>query len=109
MNYLLALGLFDGHNFWDLPLIVADMHIRYLKPIELTDSVVVAMGVTRIGNKSLLLECEITNEDGSVVYATVENTMVAYDYRAKTTVSVSDELREVFGKYEGKSFKKEEN
>jgi acyl-CoA thioester hydrolase len=108
MNYLLKLGLFDGHHFWDLPLIVADMHVRYLAPIELTDSVVVSLGVTRIGNKSLLLECEIASDDGSVVYATAENTMVAYDYRTKTAVPVSDELREVFGKFEGKSFKKEE-
>ncbi len=107
MNYLLKLGLFDGHNFWDLPLIVADMHVRYLKPIEMTSSVVVSLGVTHIGNKSLLLECQIASEDGSEVYATAENTMVAYDYRTKTTVPVSDELRAIFGKYEGKSFKKE--
>ena len=107
MNYLLELGLFDGHSFWNLPLIVADMHIRYLKPIEMTDKVVVSMGVTRIGNKSLLLECEIANQDGSIVFATAENTMVAYDYHSKSAIPVSEELREIFGKYEGKSFKKE--
>jgi acyl-CoA thioester hydrolase len=108
MNYLLKLGLFDGHSFWDLPLIVADMHVTFLKPIEMTDSVVVSMGVTRIGNKSLLLECELASEDGAVVYATAENTMVAYDYRTKTAVPVSDELREIFEKFEGKSFRKED-
>ncbi len=108
MNYLLKLGLFDGHSFWDLPLIVADMHVRFIKPIEMTDSVVVSMGVTRIGNKSLLLECEIASEDGLVVYATAENTLVAYDYRTKTAVPVSEELREIFGKFEGKSFRKED-
>ena len=107
MNYLMALGLFDGHNFSDLPFIVADMHIRFIKPIELTDSVVVSVGVTRIGNKSLLLECEIASADGATVYATAENTLVAYDYHTKSSIPVSDELREIFGKYEGKSFKKE--
>jgi acyl-CoA thioester hydrolase len=107
MNYLLDLGLFDGHSFWDLPLIVADMHIRFVKPIEMTDDVVVSMGVTRIGNKSLLLECEIASPDGNTVYATAENTMVAYDYHTKSAIHVSDELRKIFGKYEGKSFKKE--
>jgi len=74
----------------------------------MTDSVVVSMGVTRIGNKSLLLECEIASEDGLVVYATAENTLVAYDYRTKTAVPVSEELREIFGKFEGKSFRKED-
>jgi len=108
MNYLLKLGLFDGHSFWDLPLIVADMHVRFIKPIEMTDDVVVGMGVTHIGTKSLLLECEITNADGSVVFATAENTMVAYDYRTKKAIPVSDELREIFGNFEGKSFKKED-
>jgi len=107
MNYLLDLGLFDGHSFWDLPLIVADMHIRFVKPIEMTDDVVVSMGVTRIGNKSLLLECQIASPDGNTVYATAENTMVAYDYHTNSAIPVSDELREIFGKYEGKSFKKE--
>ncbi len=107
MNYLLELGLFDGHSFWSLPLIVADMHIRFLKPIEMTDNVVVSLGVTRIGNKSLLLECEIASADGATVYATAENTMVAYDYRSKTAVPVSDELRAVFSKYEGRPFPKE--
>ena len=108
MNYLLELGLFDGHSFWELPLIVADIHCRYLKPIEMRDTVIVSIGVTQIGNKSLLLECEITGEGGEPVYATAENTMVAYDYHTKSAIPVSDELREIFGKYEGKSFKKGE-
>lgn len=108
INYLMELGIFDGHSFWEFPLIVADIHIRYLKPIELQGEVIVSIGVTHIGNKSLLFECEITGKDGEPVYATVRNTMVAYDYHAQATIPVSDEFREKISRYEGKSFMKGE-
>ena len=108
MNYLMEVGIFDGHSFWDLPLIVGDIHVRYIKPIEMTDKVVVAIGVTHIGNKSLLLECEITGEGGNPLFAIAENTLVAYDYRTKSAVPVSDEMRTQFERYEGKPFKKGE-
>jgi acyl-CoA thioester hydrolase len=108
MNYLMDVGIFDGHSFWDLPLIVGDVHVRYLRPIEMTDKVIVSIGVTRIGTKSVLLECEITGEGGDPLFATAENTLVAYDYRTKSAVPVTDELRAQFERYEGKSFKKGE-
>lgn len=108
MNYLMAVGIFDGHSFSDLPLIVGDVHVRYIKPIEMTDKVVVSIGVTRIGTKSMLLECEVTGEGGSPLFAIGENTLVAYDYHTKSAVPVSDEMRAQFELYEGKPFKKGE-
>jgi acyl-CoA thioester hydrolase len=106
MAYLVEVGIFDGISFWDLPLIVADIHCRYLVPIQPNDKVVVSIGATKIGNKSLTLECEITGENGRPVFATAENIMVAYDYRTKSAIPVSDELRLRFGVYEGKTFPK---
>jgi len=41
-----------------------------------------------------------------VLHAEIETIMVAYDYRTKKAVPVSDELRAVFEKYEGKNFPK---
>lgn len=108
MHYLMEVGIFDGHSFWDLPLIVGDIHVRYIKPIEMTDKVVVSIGVTRIGTKSILLECEVTGEGGEPLFAIGENTLVAYDYRTKSAVAVSDEMRAQFERYEGKPFKKGE-
>ena len=104
--YLVELGLFDGKSFWDLPLIVGDIHCRYFVPIDPGVTVVVSSGVIEIGNKSLKMGSLITSEDGSVLHAEIETIMVAYDYRTKKAVPVSDELRAVFEKYEGKNFPK---
>ena len=104
--YLVELGLFDGKPFWDLPLIVGDIHCRYFVPIDPGVTVVVSSGVIEIGNKSLKMGSLITSEDGSVLHAEIETIMVAYDYRTKKAVPVSDELRAVFEKYEGKNFPK---
>ena len=101
LHYLIELGLFDGKSFNNLPLIVADVHVRYLQPIEPTDSVMVSMGVTRIGNKSLVMEYEVNSGDGVHCFATAETVMVAYDYHTKSSISVSAELRKRFSEYEG--------
>jgi acyl-CoA thioester hydrolase len=105
--YLVELGLFDGKSFWDLPLIVGDIHCRYLVPIDPGVTVIVSMGVTKIGNKSLVMETHITGADGNPVHAVIETIMVSYDYRTKKAVPVPDDLRKIFEKYEGKSFPKE--
>ncbi len=104
LHYLLELGLFDGHSFNDLPFIVADVHVKYLQPILPTDDVVVAMGITRIGNKSVTMEYEVLSADRARQFAAAETIMVAYDYYSKSSVPVSAELRRIIGDYEGKEF-----
>lgn len=106
--YLMELGLFDGKSFWDLPLIVGDIHCRYRVPIDPGKTVIVSTGIASIGNKSLVMGSLITSEDGKVVHAEIETVMVAYDYRTKKAVPVSDELRACFETYEGKTFPKAE-
>lgn len=100
--FLMELGLFDGKSFWDLPLIVGDVHCRYRVPIDPGVTVIVSTGVVSIGNKSLVMGSMITSEDGNVVHAEIETIMVAYDYRTKSAVPVSDELRKKFEDFEGK-------
>lgn len=104
--FLMELGLFDGTSFWDLPLIVGDIHCRYLVPIDPGVTVIVSTGVLSIGNKSLVMGSKITSEDGKVVHAEIETVMVAYDYHTKKAVPVSDELRATLETYEGKTFSK---
>ena len=101
--YLVELGLFDGKSFWDLPLIVGDVHCRYRVPIDPGVNVIVCTGVVSMGNKSLVMGSVITSEDGSVVHAEIETIMVAYDYRLKKAIPISDELKKKFEDYEGKT------
>lgn len=105
-TYLVELGLFDGKSFNDLPLIVGDSYCRYLVPIDPGKTVSVWMGVVSIGNKSMKIDSLITSEDGKVVHAELENTMVGFDYRTKKSVPISDEIRSRIEAYEGKHFPK---
>lgn len=104
--YLMELGLFDGKDYWALPLIVGDMHCRYLAPIEAGGNVEVWMGVTVIGSKSLVIGSELTSEDGKLVYARAETIMVGYDYLTKSSAPISDDMRRRISEYEGKDFTK---
>lgn len=102
LHYLLELGLFDGRSFNDLPFIVADVHVKYLLPIMPTDEVLVTMGITRIGTKSVVMEYEVWSADETRLFATAETVMVAYDYHTKASVPISAELRRIISDYEGK-------
>lgn len=98
--YLVELGLFDGHSFMDLGLIVADVHMAYLAPIELGPAIAVNVRTSRIGGKSLTFEYEIITQADGAVLARAETVMVAYDYRAHMSIPVSEEWRKVIGAYD---------
>jgi len=61
-SYLVALHLFNGVDFFDVGLIVADAHIAYVAPIDLLQKIRVDVRVSRIGNKSLTFEYQIVEE-----------------------------------------------
>ncbi len=102
--YLVELGLFDGHSFFDVGLIVADIHIAYLLPIDLQQKVRVGMRVTRIGNKSMTLGSQIEEEGTGKVLAKAETVMVAYDYRKQVSKRVPVEWRATIASYEKTNF-----
>jgi acyl-CoA thioester hydrolase len=99
--YLLRLGLWDGKDFSNLGLIVADVHIAYRAPIELGHTVRVAMRIKRLGNKSLIYDYRLSDaNDEDLVYATSETVMVAYDYHSHQAIPVPAEWREKIAAYE---------
>ena len=100
-SYLLHLGLFEGHNFLEFPLIVADVHIAFLAPIEHDEPIRVGMRVSRIGNKSLTIEYIIENTATGEAKSRAEFVMVTFDYHQKKSVSVWPEWREKIAAFEG--------
>jgi acyl-CoA thioester hydrolase len=102
--YLVELGLFDGISFVDLGLIVADVHMAYLAPIALGQSIRVGVRVSRIGKKSLTFEYRIEDETTTLLLATAETVMVAYDYHSHASQPVSAAWREKIEQYESKSY-----
>lgn len=103
-SYLMELGLFDGKSFFDLGLIVADVHISYQAPLELGQEVLTQVRVSRIGTKSLTFEYQIVDKTSGEVLTRAETVMVAYDYHTHQSVPVSKAWREKISKYEGVEF-----
>lgn len=99
--YIRGLGLWDGKDFFTIGLIVADVHIAYLAPINLGQRVRVGIRVAHIGNKSLRFEYRIEDEDSGAACATAESVMVAYDYNANTSMRVPDDWRAKISAFEG--------
>ncbi|GAP12543.1 predicted thioesterase [Longilinea arvoryzae] len=103
-EYLLRLGLFDGVDFSSLGLIVADVHITYLAPIEINHQVRVGVRTSRIGNKSLVFEYIVQDAASGDLFAKAETVMVAYDYKSRQSIPVSPEWRSTISTFEGVAF-----
>ena len=99
-EYLHSLKLFDGRSFFDLGLIVADIHVAYLAPIELGQNIHVFVKTTKIGNKSLVIAYEIRADIDQKILATGETVMVAYDYHTHQSIPVPEAWRNRIQKYE---------
>ncbi len=100
--YLFELGLFDGKHFFDLGLIVADVHVAYLAPILLGQEIRIGVRVARIGGKSLTFEYLVEEEGSGAVLAKAETVMVAYDYHAHASMPVSDAWRAKISQFENR-------
>jgi acyl-CoA thioester hydrolase len=99
--YLLALNLWDGKSFLDLPMIVADVHVTYLTPIYFNQDLRIGVRVSRIGNKSLVFEYEIDDTATGQVTTRAETVMVYYDYRTYSSAPVSADWRKKISEFEG--------
>lgn len=101
LSYLMHLGLFEGHNFLEFPLIVADVHIAFQAPIQHDEKIRVGMRISRLGNKSMTMEFIIENEATGEVKSRAEFIMVTYDYHQRKSVPIWDEWREKIASFEG--------
>lgn len=101
MAYLVHLGLWDGKDFFKLGLIVADVHVSYLAPVEIFRKCRVELRVSRLGNKSMTFEYRLVDEEDGTLYATAETVMVSYDYYARKSIPIPSEWREKITAFEG--------
>jgi len=99
--YITQLGLWDGKSFLDLGLIVANMNIAFLAPIEFHMDVRVYARIARLGNKSMLFEHEIKDEKSGTLLGRAETVMVYYDYHTLSSQPIPDAWREKISTFEG--------
>ncbi len=91
--YLIKVGLWDGKDFFNLGLIVADVHVAYLAPIFLEQNIHIGVRVARLGNKSLTFEYLIEDIDTGKALAKAESVMVAYDYHTHQSIAIPADWR----------------
>lgn len=103
-EYFLHLELFDGKNFMDLRMIIADVHVSYKAPIHLGQKIRASTRTVKIGNKSITFENVIEDSDTGEVCGTGEVVGVCFNYPTQSTVPVPDEWRKKISEYEGQPF-----
>jgi acyl-CoA thioester hydrolase len=98
--YLRKLELWDGQDFFNLGLIVADIHVAYLAPVALEQHVQIGVRVAKIGNKSLTMEYLMEDQDTLQPLARAETIMVAFDYHTHQSIQVPDDWRQKIRDFE---------
>lgn len=101
--YLVELGIFDGKDFFEVPFIVADIHVAYLAPIHLTQTIEVRMRTGKLGNKSLRFDYLIADSHTGEELARAETVMVAYDYHTRQSMPIKESWRQAILDYEGQT------
>ena len=80
--------------------IVAMAHCEYKKPIRDEREVTVSCWVSRIGKRSW--DLDYTVGTGRATFANGRTTQVGYNYKARSTVRVSEKVRKDLEKYAGR-------
>lgn len=101
MAYLLELGLWDGNSFFDIGLIIGDIHIRYRAAVTLHQKIRVEMRIAQIGVKSLTGEYRIVDVETGKLMATAEIIQVAYNYHQQRSIPVPESWRQKISAFEG--------
>lgn len=98
--YVKKLGLWSGGSFLDLGVILADVHIAFLKPIIFGEDVQVGVRFTRLGNKSMHVDQSIKNPKKSREFAKATIVLVTYDYHKQQTVPIPEHWRRMISEFE---------
>jgi acyl-CoA thioester hydrolase len=80
-------------------IVIANLEVDYIQPVQISDSVAVAVRVPRLGEKSFPFEYEVRTDDG--VAATGETTVVTYDRDAESSRPIPDDWRAKIAQFEG--------
>lgn len=89
----LAYGLYliKGTRLEDIPFIMGEATVRYVKPVFYGDEIIATARVGRIGTKSFVFEHEIRR--GDEVVTTGSTVMIWYDYANQQTLPIPAEFR----------------
>ena len=81
-------------------MILARLQFEYAQPLDYREEIAVACRVSRLGRKSFDFSYEIWSDTRQLRAAHGVSTVVAYDYRAQTSVVVPEQWRKIITAYE---------
>jgi acyl-CoA thioester hydrolase len=93
VHYLEQLGLFEkGQSFMTIGIILAEVKVTFLAPVQFGLDVRVGMRISRLGNKSMMSEYALFDSDEREL-ATGSAVLVAYDYQDRKTLPIPESWR----------------
>jgi acyl-CoA thioester hydrolase len=98
--YVKKMGLWSGGSFLDLGVILADVHITFLRPIIFGEDLQVGVRFTHLGNKSMHVDQLINNPTTGQEFAKATIVLVKYDYHNQQTVPIPEHWRRMISEYE---------
>ena len=73
--------------------ILADAHVRYRSPAMLGEALAVEVSLGEVRTKAWVWKYRVVSTSDERLIADGETTQVMYDYQAKATIPIPDELR----------------
>ncbi len=98
-RYFQHLRLWDGEDFDNIGIIIAEASASFMAPIKYLGRVVVSLGVTRLGVKSFDIDYKVHDGAGQI-YATGRTVIVAYDYRRSESMPIPAAWRHTLAEFE---------
>jgi acyl-CoA thioester hydrolase len=99
--YLVHLSLWDGKSFLDVGIILAEARVTYRAPIFLGQAVKVGVRVSRIGNKSFVMNYALIDDLTGKTLAQASTVLVTFDYRSEQTITMPESWRKRIEEFEG--------
>jgi acyl-CoA thioester hydrolase len=101
LQYLINLGLFEANqSFMEVGIILAEVCVTFLKPVNYGLPLQVGACTTRLGNKSFEMAYSLQGTNAGKEFATGLAVMVTYDYRTRATISLPEAWRDAITTFE---------
>ena len=100
INYIQALGLWDGRTFMEIGIILAEAQVVYKAPIYYGQKVRAGVRVSKLGTKSLIMEYVLEDADSGLQLATGKSVLVTYDYHRACSIPIPENWRQKINAFE---------
>lgn len=88
-------NLTSRDSFEMFPFILGDIQCRFEAPAYCADELIVSLGVTEFGSKSMVMEYDIHHRGSDKRIATGKSTLVMFDYKKQQSYPIPDDFKKI--------------